>query len=241
MSFTFTKLFSSITESTVWCEPDPIRIVWITMLAMADRQGRIWASIPGLANRARVSIPDCEAAVTRFLAPDTYSRTPDHEGRRIEAIDGGWLLLNHDKYRAMRDEESRRTYQREWAKERRQKVSTVDPSRPQSTYAEADTDSEKNSERDKSLSGAERRAAIQKPESPTDGTDADQIWSLGVQILGASSRSLLGRLVKQHGRETVAAKIGELSAMAPRPVDPKSWLVGALKPREERPTRFRTA
>jgi hypothetical protein len=49
MSVTFTKLFSSITESTVWDEPDRVRLVWITMLAMADKHGRVWASVPGLA------------------------------------------------------------------------------------------------------------------------------------------------------------------------------------------------
>lgn len=143
MSFTFTKLFSSITESTVWCEPDPVRIVWITMLAMSDRQGRVWASIPGLANRARVSIADCQVAIDKFLAPDPYSRTPDHEGRRIEPIDGGWQLINHSKYVGQRDEESRRTYQREWLRKRRQNVSTIDPSRPPSTHADADIDTDK--------------------------------------------------------------------------------------------------
>ena len=50
---TYAKLFSSITESTVWCEPMPTRIVWITMLAMSDRNGCVCATVPGLANRAR--------------------------------------------------------------------------------------------------------------------------------------------------------------------------------------------
>ena len=86
MSVTFTKLFSSITESTVWCESERTRLVWITMLAMADRQGRVWASIPGLANRARVPMEDCQIALDRFLGPDRYSRTSDNEGRRIEHL-----------------------------------------------------------------------------------------------------------------------------------------------------------
>jgi hypothetical protein len=40
-----------------------------------------------------------------FLAPDPDSRTKDDEGRRIEEIDGGWLLLNHAKYRKMASKE----------------------------------------------------------------------------------------------------------------------------------------
>jgi hypothetical protein len=106
MSVTFTKLFSSITESTVWCEKDRTRLLWITMLAMADRHGRVWGSIPGLAT---------------FLSPDRYSRTPDHDGRRIEPIDGGWRLLNHSKYRDLRDEESQREAKRIYMANRRKK------------------------------------------------------------------------------------------------------------------------
>ena len=69
------------------------------MLAMADKEGRVWASVPGLANRARVPVEDTEAALQTFLSPDKYSRTPDFEGRKIEAIEGGWRLINHAKYR----------------------------------------------------------------------------------------------------------------------------------------------
>lgn len=150
MSMTFTKLFSSITESTLWCEPDRVRLVWITMLAMADARGRVWASVPGLANRARVPLEDAEEAIQRFLSPDKYSRTPEHEGRRIEVIDGGWRLLNHEKYRAIRDEESIKESKRKYINSRRQAerevlqsstASTVEPSRHN-----AEADAEANEE-----------------------------------------------------------------------------------------------
>ena len=121
------------------------------MLAMADRKGRIWASIPGLAGRARVSVQACREALDCFLSPDKDSRTKEHEGRRIEEIDGGWRLLNHAKYRELRDQESRKEYQREWVKERRQQLSTVDQSRPQSTYAEAEANT--YTEQDKNKNG----------------------------------------------------------------------------------------
>ena len=146
----FTKLFSSITESTVWCEPAGTRLVWITMLAKADRNGRVFAAIPGLANLARVTVEECEIAIETFLAPDRYSRTPDHDGRRIEVIDGGWRLLNHAKYRAIRDAESVREAKREHMRrvrnEQRQAdgvsgngISTVGSS-GDNAEAEADTD-----------------------------------------------------------------------------------------------------
>lgn len=147
MSRTFTKLFSSITASTVWCEPDRTRLVWITMLAMADHAGRVHGSIPGLAHMARVPLEDCEIALRTFLSPDPYSRTPDFEGRRIEPIDGGWRLLNYAKHRALQDAESVKASKRAYINERRAKerqgVEVVDIGRQASTQeegeAEADT------------------------------------------------------------------------------------------------------
>src|ERR1700753_3636169 len=106
MSMTFTKLVSSITESTIWTEDDHTRLVWICMLAMSDKFGRVWASIPSLAKRARVPIESVEIALNKFLSSDKYSRTKTNEGRRIDVIEGGWQLLNYAKYRAIRDEES---------------------------------------------------------------------------------------------------------------------------------------
>lgn len=126
MSMTFTKLFSSITESTIWAENTETRIVWITMLAMADRNGRVWASIPGLANRARVSVEAAEAAIKKFMEADKYSRTRDFDGKRIEEIDGGWRLLNYLKYRAIRDEETVKESKRKYINERRARESDVE-------------------------------------------------------------------------------------------------------------------
>jgi hypothetical protein len=115
----YTKLFSSILDSTVWQEPDSTVRVWITMLAMCDAGGIVSAAMPGLASRARVSLEDCIKAIDTFMAPDEWSRTKDHDGRRIVAVDGGWALLNHGKYRAIRAEDDRREYQRQLMAERR--------------------------------------------------------------------------------------------------------------------------
>jgi hypothetical protein len=149
MSMAFSKLFESILESTVWCEPLPTRVCWISMLAMADRLGRVSASVPGLAKRAGISVEETNTALERFMAPDHYSRTPDREGRRIEVIDGGWRLLNYAKYREIRDEESRRDYQRNWDRDHRQRraknptnPTVSDRVRPRPTQAEAEAETE---------------------------------------------------------------------------------------------------
>jgi hypothetical protein len=120
MSTSFTKLFSTITESTIWGERDPIRLTWITMMAMADRKGRVFGSLPGLAHRARVSLEDALEAIEKFQKPDQFSRTREHDGKRIELIDGGWRLLNYSKYREMRDEEASKEAKREYINDRRE-------------------------------------------------------------------------------------------------------------------------
>lgn len=109
----YTKLFNSILASTIWREPSSIRIVWITMLAMANQNGEVEASIPGLSDLARISIEETEDALKALMAPDRYSRTKEHEGRRIEEIDGGWKILNHATYRAKMSADERRQYKKE--------------------------------------------------------------------------------------------------------------------------------
>ena len=108
----YTKLFNSILMSTIWREDDKTRIVWITLLAMADKNGIAETSIPSLADAARVSFDDCLASLDKLKSPDKYSRTKEHDGRRIQECDGGFLLLNHGKYRAKMSADERREYNR---------------------------------------------------------------------------------------------------------------------------------
>lgn len=73
------------------------------MLAMAERDGYVGASVGGLAARSGVTIEQCREALDLFLAPDLDSRTPDNEGRRIAVAERGWLILNYGKFRDQRD------------------------------------------------------------------------------------------------------------------------------------------
>ena len=105
----YTKLFSSIITSTIWMEDDKTRILWITLLAMADQHGEVYSSIPGLARVAGMTVGEAVAALEKLLGPDEYSRTPDYEGRRIAPIDGGWEILNHGKYRLLASRDDSKT------------------------------------------------------------------------------------------------------------------------------------
>lgn len=129
----YTKLFGSILASTIWRSDNETRIVWITMLAMSNRRGIVEASIPGLADFARVPIDACQRALAHLASPDEFSRTKDHDGRRIEDTDGGWRLLNHNKYRDLLSAEERREYKKVKQREYRGKKRAAPVDKPVDT------------------------------------------------------------------------------------------------------------
>ncbi len=136
------------------------------MLAMADRHGIVSASIPGLAGIARISVDECRAAIAVFTSPDPDSRTPDHEGRRIEAVRGGWQLLNYSLYRNMADHESVKESKRKWWNENRGKnansLESPRETRTDSTQAEAEAEAEADKPIITTLSGKPEK----KPPNP---------------------------------------------------------------------------
>jgi len=149
----YTKLFNSIVTSTIWTEDDKTRILWITMLALADQNGEVHASVPGLARLAGIDLESTQKAIECFLSPDPYSRTPDNEGRRIAKIDGGWELLNHAKYRKMASKEDSKAATAARVRRHRERNAPVTPCNAPVTVsrdiaeAEAEAEAEKKNKR----------------------------------------------------------------------------------------------
>jgi hypothetical protein len=100
----FVKIYGSMLDSSIWGEPANVRLLWITMLAMADAEGEVMAAVPGLARRANLSIPETVDALRVLTEPDAFDRSGVDEGRRIRSIPGGWLLVNYQAYRELRTE-----------------------------------------------------------------------------------------------------------------------------------------
>jgi hypothetical protein len=119
----YAKLFSSIITSTIWETDSDTTKVFCTMLAMADANGIVEGSIPGLATMARVPLEKAEAALRLLMSPDPYSRSKECEGRRIDEIDGGWRFINYEKYRNKRDSEEKRAQDRD--RQKRHRMSRV--------------------------------------------------------------------------------------------------------------------
>lgn len=151
----YVKLFNSILQSTVWDLDPSSKVVWITLLALSDKHGEISASVPGLAKSAGVQRADCESALVLFLSPDRDSRTRAYEGRRIEEIDGGWRLLNHEFYQrklsAEDIKERNAEKQRRWRERNRERnrvlpnvtdVTGNNQNNPLSLISDADADAD---------------------------------------------------------------------------------------------------
>lgn len=149
----YTKLFTEIIMSTVWREPDHVRLLWITMLALKDRWHIVNASVPGLADSARITLEECKNAIQVLSSPDPYSRTKDFEGRRIAPCDGGWEILNGEKYRNKMSVDERREYnrikQQEYRDRKKNNVKSCVQNSTQCTHTEAEADTKaKKSKKD---------------------------------------------------------------------------------------------
>jgi hypothetical protein len=114
----FTKLVPEIVDSSIWSESSDVRIVWITMLATKDKDGYVRGDARAISRKAIVPLDVVEKALELFQTPDPNSYTPDNDGRRIAKLPGGWLVLNHEKYRIRDHNEEHAEYVREWRKKR---------------------------------------------------------------------------------------------------------------------------
>lgn len=115
----FALLHSRILDSSIWQLSKEARILWITMLAMKNRDGIVSAAEIGLADRAKLTLEECREALRIFHEPDPQSSNPAEQGRRIRDVQGGWQIINHEFYRF--GTEAKREFWREQKAEQRAK------------------------------------------------------------------------------------------------------------------------
>lgn len=98
----YNKIFTKILDSSIWLEPQSTRIVWLTLIASMDEDGFCsYACADNLSRRANAPLSETEAAIKCLESPDPNSSDPDNDGRRIERVPGGWMVLNSGKYREL--------------------------------------------------------------------------------------------------------------------------------------------
>mgnify|MGYP001614271764 CR=1 FL=1 len=110
---TWAPLFSKIVDSSLWCEPDFVVKVFITLLAKKDADHVVRGSAFNIACWAKKTEAEVLAALKVLAAPDKKRLEPQlFEGRRIEKVEGGWLVLNGQAYQDLMRGVNRREYKR---------------------------------------------------------------------------------------------------------------------------------
>lgn len=120
----FAKIFSQIFNSSI-ADNHKHRHVFMDLLVLADSDGVIDMTQEAIARRTNVPLAEIQDAITALTSPDARSNSPQEEGKRLLPIDErkswGWQIVNYHHYRAIRDEEARRTYMRDYRRAEREK------------------------------------------------------------------------------------------------------------------------
>lgn len=119
----YTPIFSKIVDSSIWDEPDTVRVVFITMLAKKDRDQIVRGNAYNIATWARKTEKEVLDALKVLSSPDHKRIEPQpHEGRRIQKVEDGWLLLNGKYYDELMQAVNRRAYKAQKERERRERL-----------------------------------------------------------------------------------------------------------------------
>lgn len=126
----YTPIFSKIVDSSLWDEPDHVVKIFISMLAKKDRDNVVRANAFNIARWSRKTEADVLDALKVLAAPDTKRLEPQqYDGRRIEKVEDGWLILQGEYYQKLMMEVNMRAYKREKQREYRAAESSTPTSR----------------------------------------------------------------------------------------------------------------
>jgi hypothetical protein len=193
------------------------------MIAAMDENGFVqFASVANLAHRARIELAEAQAAVDCLEGPDTNSSDPDHEGRRIERVPGGWMILNAEKYREMvtRAVIQEKTRQRV-AKHREKKRTcnapvtlgnaSVTEANASVTQSDTDTDTATKAKAE-AFQPEEPPTASTKPKGVVEGKNSDRL-----PLSDQSKRfaAIMGRRLTTEWSEDECAAYRKLGTVAP--------------------------
>lgn len=111
---TWTPIFSTLVDSSVWLESDLVCKVWVTMLALKNRDQVVPFNAFQLGRKCNKDEAEVLEALKVLSSPDTKRLEPQaFEGRRIEKVDGGWRILNGKFYEDHMRALNRRSYKAE--------------------------------------------------------------------------------------------------------------------------------
>lgn len=132
----YTPLWSGVVDSSLWDEPDPVVKVFVTMLAIKDPDFVVRKTAYQIGRCARKTEAEVLEALEVLSSPDTKRLEPQpHEGRRLERVSDGWLILNGKKYQEKMREEAERARWRKAQAAKREREKKPKPSHNGSSAA----------------------------------------------------------------------------------------------------------
>lgn len=111
------KIFASMYDGTLATRgPWQALVTFQQFIILKDKAGIVDMTPDAISRRTTIPIEIISIGITALEQPDSDSRSPELDGRRIVRLDPdrawGWKVVNHEKYNKIRSEEDRREYMR---------------------------------------------------------------------------------------------------------------------------------
>ncbi len=124
----YSPLWSQIVDSSLWCEPDFVVKVFLTMIAKKDMDDIVRGNAFNISQWSKKTEAEVLEAIKVLSSPDTRRvEKQEFDGRRIEKVPEGYKVLMGAHYRKMMSTAGRREYNRIWAAEKRKKTKKPTP------------------------------------------------------------------------------------------------------------------
>jgi hypothetical protein len=174
----YAKVFRSLWDGTL-ADSWSCWSVFVFLLAHCDMDGVVEMTPGAIARRSCIPADEVERALEKLLAPDPNSRSSAEGGRRIVPLDSrgwGWRIVNHARYRSLRDEQERRQQNRE-AQARHRESAAVSHRQPPSSHTEAEADTEADSRSQKAGESKARESGRKSARPPLALPTLDEVRS----------------------------------------------------------------
>src|SRR5512138_220855 len=127
----YCPIFESLVDSSLWSEEYHVRLTFIALLALKGMDDIVHMTAYNIAQRAKMKESEVLKALKVLSSPDTKRIEPQpYEGRRIEKVEGGWLVLNGAHYRKMVTRINVLASKAKWARENRKKQKAIKQGTP---------------------------------------------------------------------------------------------------------------
>jgi hypothetical protein len=176
------KVFESMYDGTLRGHWQAI-VTMQQLIVLANEDGVVDMTAVAIADRTCIPLDIITAGLEHLAKPDPFTRTPGEDGRRIVLLDDhrpwGWRLVNHAKYRALRNLEQKREADRVRLAEKRAAEKAAEKalrdkgvatgSQGVANVAHADTDADAKAEKTKPV------APSASPSTPSAGRNGHDL------------------------------------------------------------------